>query len=489
MARPRVRPEAVLLLQPLRVGRDRRAARDPRPRPRGSIDAYAAAVGRWLVTRDGFDFLVYYLPDYDFASHALGPDASQEALARSDAAVGGADRRGRRAGRVPRALRRDRSAPTTARPASTQAVDRSQAASRRASTRRRRGRVEPRRRWSTGSTAAATTRASSRARLDGEPGASVVLFLEDGEAVARRDGEELRFAPRTALGDERRPAILDQPDALERAWAALANPNAGDVLVSAAEGVEFADLGGRAPRRRRQPRLARRRRLRGAVLDRRARRTARSDRGRRAARARALRRRAARLRAACRCGLTPRERARAMVERQLRRRDIADERVLARDGARPARALRPGRARARRAYDDAALPIGRGPDDLAAVHGRPICEALAVSRGDELVLDVGTGSGYQAAVLAELGAEVRHDRADPRAGGAGAREPRRGRLRAGRGRRRRRRRSACPGARPFDAIAVAAAAPEPAADALRAAAPGRPARRAGRRPAAASGSR
>src|SRR5213079_3140455 len=54
----------------------------------GSIDGYAAAVGRWLVTRDGFDFLAYYLPDYDFASHALGPDGAFEALARSDAAVG-----------------------------------------------------------------------------------------------------------------------------------------------------------------------------------------------------------------------------------------------------------------------------------------------------------------------------------------------------------------------------------------------------------------
>ena len=43
-------------------------------RAKGSIDAYAAAVGRWLVTRDGFDFLFFYLPDYDFASHALGPD-------------------------------------------------------------------------------------------------------------------------------------------------------------------------------------------------------------------------------------------------------------------------------------------------------------------------------------------------------------------------------------------------------------------------------
>src|SRR5207249_338631 len=57
-------------------------------RSHGSIDGYAAAVGRWLVTRDGFDFLVYYLPDYDFASHAHGPDEAFEALARSDAAVG-----------------------------------------------------------------------------------------------------------------------------------------------------------------------------------------------------------------------------------------------------------------------------------------------------------------------------------------------------------------------------------------------------------------
>src|SRR5215211_8860455 len=58
-----------------------------RNRALGSIDAYAAAVGRWLVTRDGFDLLVYYLPDYDYASHLQGPDAAHEALARSDAAV------------------------------------------------------------------------------------------------------------------------------------------------------------------------------------------------------------------------------------------------------------------------------------------------------------------------------------------------------------------------------------------------------------------
>jgi hypothetical protein len=84
------------------------------------------------------------------------------------------------------------------------------------------------------------------ARLDEEPAAEVVLFREGGDAVARRAREELRFAPAEhgwrLSGDA---AILDQPDALARGWAALANPNAGDVLVSAAAGWEFADLGGR----------------------------------------------------------------------------------------------------------------------------------------------------------------------------------------------------------------------------------------------------
>ena len=77
-----------------------------RNRPRGTIDAYAAAVGRWLVTRDGFDFLVFYLSDYDYASHAQGPDAAHAALARCDDAVGALIEAAGRRGRVPRALRR-----------------------------------------------------------------------------------------------------------------------------------------------------------------------------------------------------------------------------------------------------------------------------------------------------------------------------------------------------------------------------------------------
>ena len=71
-------------------------------------DAYAAAVGRWLVTRDRFDFLFYYLPDYDYASHALGPGGAEEALRRSDQAVGALVEAGGRPGRVPAALRRRR---------------------------------------------------------------------------------------------------------------------------------------------------------------------------------------------------------------------------------------------------------------------------------------------------------------------------------------------------------------------------------------------
>jgi len=83
-------------------------------------------------------------------------------------------------------------------------------------------------------------------RLDEEESAETVLFLEEGAAIARREGEELRFAPTvsgwTTSGDE---GLLGYPGGLERAWAALKNPNAGEVIVSAAPGFEFADLAGR----------------------------------------------------------------------------------------------------------------------------------------------------------------------------------------------------------------------------------------------------
>jgi len=86
-------------------------------------------------------------------------------------------------------------------------------------------------------------------RLDDEPAADVVLFREGAAAVARRHGGELRFAPEGAgWRVEGEAALLDPdvyPNALERSWRALAAPTAGDVLVSATEGWELVDGGGR----------------------------------------------------------------------------------------------------------------------------------------------------------------------------------------------------------------------------------------------------
>ena len=93
-----------------------------------------------------------------------------------------------------------------------------------------------------------------------------------------------------------------------------------------------------------------------------------------------------------------------MVQRQLREREIADERVLAAMERVPREAFLPAAVRSR-AYEDAALPIGAGQTISQPYMVARICEALALT-GTERVLDVGTGSGYQAAVLAELAAEV-----------------------------------------------------------------------------------
>jgi protein-L-isoaspartate(D-aspartate) O-methyltransferase len=94
----------------------------------------------------------------------------------------------------------------------------------------------------------------------------------------------------------------------------------------------------------------------------------------------------------------------AMVEQQLRQRGISDERVLDAMLRVPRELFVPEEVRAR-AYDDAALPIGEGQTISQPYMVARICEELAL-RGGERVLDVGTGSGYQAAVLAELAAEV-----------------------------------------------------------------------------------
>ncbi|HEY8703127.1 MAG TPA: protein-L-isoaspartate(D-aspartate) O-methyltransferase [Gaiellaceae bacterium] len=93
-----------------------------------------------------------------------------------------------------------------------------------------------------------------------------------------------------------------------------------------------------------------------------------------------------------------------MVERQLRARGIDDDRVLAAMATVPRELFVPEAAR-KRAYEDAALPIGAGQTISQPYMVALICSGLRL-RGGERVLDVGTGSGYQAAVLAEMGADV-----------------------------------------------------------------------------------
>lgn len=93
-----------------------------------------------------------------------------------------------------------------------------------------------------------------------------------------------------------------------------------------------------------------------------------------------------------------------MVEHQLRRRGISDERVL-RAMARVPRELFVPEDLRQYAYEDGALPIGHGQTISQPFIVATICALLSLD-GHERVLDVGTGSGYQAAVLAELAAEV-----------------------------------------------------------------------------------
>jgi protein-L-isoaspartate(D-aspartate) O-methyltransferase len=94
----------------------------------------------------------------------------------------------------------------------------------------------------------------------------------------------------------------------------------------------------------------------------------------------------------------------SMVRQQLRGRGIADERVLAVMSEAPRHLFVPERQR-KRAYDDEPLPIGMGQTISQPYMVARMTELLALT-GSETVLEVGTGSGYQAAVLARLAGRV-----------------------------------------------------------------------------------
>ena len=93
-----------------------------------------------------------------------------------------------------------------------------------------------------------------------------------------------------------------------------------------------------------------------------------------------------------------------MVERQLRRRGIDDERVLAAMAEVPREHFVPEEIRSS-AYNDSALPIGHEQTISQPWVVAAICQALGL-KGEETVLEIGTGSGYSAAVLARLARRV-----------------------------------------------------------------------------------
>ena len=93
-----------------------------------------------------------------------------------------------------------------------------------------------------------------------------------------------------------------------------------------------------------------------------------------------------------------------MIQDQLRARGVRDERVLAAMAALPReRFVEPGFER--RAYADEAVPIADGQTISQPYMVARMTELLAPREG-ERILELGTGSGYQAAVLARLGADV-----------------------------------------------------------------------------------
>jgi len=93
-----------------------------------------------------------------------------------------------------------------------------------------------------------------------------------------------------------------------------------------------------------------------------------------------------------------------MVEHQLRRRGISDEGVLAAMADVPREEFLPEEIRSS-AYNDSALPIGHEQTISQPWVVAAICQALTL-HGDERVLEIGTGSGYSAAVLARLANRV-----------------------------------------------------------------------------------
>jgi predicted AlkP superfamily pyrophosphatase or phosphodiesterase len=247
----------------------------------GTRDAYSACVARELIADDGYDFLLFSLPDNDHHTHTYGVAAMRDSISHADHsfgqlvdAAGGIDAfcdthavilmADHAQTDVERELPLAESlaadwhvlGPNSERPELAQLA------------------VSPTSR-AAGIYVLASGRRRERvlrallARLRDMEGIDLIARLVAGdgagpEGAIERDGAELRFQPgahetdhrgarwgldgdRSVLGLERRDGRLasaDYPDPLGRLWSALNAPHAGDVIVSLAPGYECVDWGG-----------------------------------------------------------------------------------------------------------------------------------------------------------------------------------------------------------------------------------------------------
>ncbi len=247
----------------------------------GTRDAYSACVGRELFRDDGYDFLLFSLPDNDHHTHTHGVAAMRDSIAHADHcfgelvdAAGGIDAfcdahavilvadhaqtdvraalpltaaLGERwvvlAPNAERPERAELAVSPTARAAAVYALGEERASGRRLS--------------------------AVRAVLAQMEGVDFVARLSPdngprSEAIVESDRGELRFRPGSQIADQRgvrwdlegAPDALGMkpadgrlssgayPDGMARLWSALRAPNAGDLLISLADGYECLDWGG-----------------------------------------------------------------------------------------------------------------------------------------------------------------------------------------------------------------------------------------------------
>lgn len=241
----------------------------------GVRDKHAGCVGAWLAERDLFDFLLLSLPDNDGWSHRYGPGATVTSIAEADSQI----RRVMDAAGGPDAFLDDHAVIVMAdhshadvrrridlRSAFADWVVRQPAATGEEPEELALGLAQRSAMLYALGDAGRRERIARRAAADAErvEGVDLVMRMAGEEASVRGAGAELRFAPDGDVTDERglswslegdeavlaaevedgRLVSSEYPDALGRIWAALRCPTAGDVLLSAAPGYEFADWGG-----------------------------------------------------------------------------------------------------------------------------------------------------------------------------------------------------------------------------------------------------